>query len=252
MHSFGDDITVTQSLGVRETAYSLNGTGENSPHREALEYDLAAHMSFFKKYESFTHVIEPTLGYSLITDSDDDLPKLDETEAFKRQSRIQLGLLNRLYDKNGEILVVRASQGYDTYQGNGSFLPLTVEVGIKRPFFTRFGATYDVQTGKLQTANSDVSVKISDTVISAGQRYNAQDKTSFISAGLNLHPYQPFYVESRIWYDAKDKAAKDVEVSLKYLKQCWGLNLQISKKPGDFNAVLMVELKGLTKDFNKP
>ncbi len=249
LHSFGDDITISQSLGVRETAYSLHGTGDNSPHREVLAYDITGHTSFFRKYDSFTHAVEPSLGYTLISNSENNLPKFDSAELFKRTSRIEFSLLNRFYDKDGEILVFRASQGYEAYHEDRTFLPLRVEVGIKKPLFVRFGATDDVHTGKLESVNSDVSVKISDTVISAGQRYNAQDDTSFLNAGINLHPFKPLYIESRIWYDAKEKATKDIVLSFKYLKQCWGLNIEFTKKPGDFNAVFMFELKGLTKGF---
>jgi LPS-assembly protein len=249
LHSFGNDITVSQALGVRETAYSLHGTDDSSPHREALEYDITSHTTFFKKYESFTHVVEPSLSYTLISNSEINPPKFDSTELFQKTSRIELSFLNRFYDKGGEILLFRASQGYDFSLGDRQFLPLRVEFGIKRPLFVRFGATYDVHTGKLETANSDISVKISETVISAGQRYNAQDNTSFINAGINLHPYKPLFIESRLWYDAKGKQANEIVLSIKYLKQCWGLNVEFIKRPGDFNAVFMFELKGLTKAF---
>jgi LPS-assembly protein len=249
LHSFGDDITISQSLGVRETAYSLHGTGDDSPHREVVAYDITGHTSFFRKYDSFTHVVEPSLGYTLISNSENNVPTFDSAELFKKTSRIELSLLNRFYNKDGEILVFRASQGYEAYHEDRTFLPFRVEIGIKKPLFVRFGATYDVHTGKLENANSDVSVKISDTVISAGQRYNAQDNTSFVNAGINLHPFKPLYIESRIWYDAKEKATKDIVLSFKYLKQCWGVNIEFTKKPGDFNAVIMFELKGLTKEF---
>jgi len=146
-------------------------------------------------------------------------------------------------------MIFRASQGYDFSMENKPFLPFHIEVGIKRPLFTRFEAIYDVHERKLTSVSSDASVKISDAVISAGQRYNAPDNTSFITANINVHIYKPLYVESRVWYDAKEKRAEDTVLSFKYLKQCWGVNVQFIKKPGDFNAVFMFELKGLTKDI---
>jgi LPS-assembly protein len=249
LHSFGDDITMSQSLGLRETAYSLHRNGDDSPHREVLAYEITGHTSFFRKYDSFTHVVEPSLSYALISDSENNLPNFDSTELFKRTSRVELSLLNRFYNKDGEIMVIRASQGYEAYHEDRTSLPLRVEVGIKKPLFLRFGATCDANTGKLETANSDVSVKISDTVLSAGQRYNAQDDTSFINAGVNLHPFKPLYIESKLWYDAKTKKTKDIVFDIKYLKQCWGITIELTKKPGDFNAVFMLELKGLTKGF---
>ena len=47
----------------------------------------------------------------------------------------------------------------------------------------------------------------------------------------------------------KEKRQKRSFSSIKYFKQCWGLNVEFIKRPGDFNAVFMFELKGLTKAF---
>lgn len=251
LHTFGDDIVVSQALGLRETAYSLYRTEDDSPHREALEYTIEGHTRFSKKYDSFTHIAEPSLSYTLITDSENNLPVFDSAELFKKTSTIAISLLNRLVDNNGEIMVIRASQGFDTYLGDRLFLPLRLEIGIKRPIAMRFDASYNVHTGNLESSNSDIFVKIFDTTISAGHRYNRQNDITFYSGGIGLHPYKPLYLGGRIWYDAEKKEAKDIVMNIKYISQCWGISMEFIKRPDDYDVVILFELKGLTKPLLK-
>ncbi len=250
LHSFGNDIVISQALGLRETAYSLSGAGDNSPHRESLEYDISGHMSLVKKYDSFTHILEPTLSYTLIPDTgNNNLPVLDSTELFKKTSKIELSLFNRILSKDGEILEFRVSQGFDSFVKDNSFLPLQVDIALKKPVALRFEAIYDVNTGRLDSTNSDLSTKISETTLSAGYRYNRQDDTTSYTATIGLHPFKPIYIDSRVWYDAKNKELAEGLLNIRYVLQCWGVSLEFIKRPGDFNAVFRFELRGLTKDL---
>jgi len=246
LHKFGSDVVVLQTLGLRETAYSLQKGEDDSLHREAIEYSIAAHTRLLKRYESFTHVLEPSIGYTLITDSE-DLPLFDSTELFKKTSTVELSLLNRFINNGGEFMVLRASQGFDSYKGDRAFLPFRLEVGIRRPVSLRLDTSYDVNTGKLESINSDLWMKISEATISAGQRYNRLNDTHFYTASIGLYPYKPLYTEARLWYDAKEKKSKEIAMNIKYTSQCWGVNMQFIKRPGDFTAALLFELKGISK-----
>ena len=235
---------VLQTLGLRETAYSLHGGEDNSPHRESVDYNIVAQTKLLKKYEHFTHVLEPSIGYHLITGSE-SLPIFDSTELFSKTSEIELSLLNRFINDSGEFMVLRASQGFDSEKGDRPFLPLRLEVGIKKPLSLRMDASYDVNTGRLANINSGVSVKLWKTTISAGQSYNRQNSINFYTAGLGINPYKPLFAEARLWYDAKQKELGEFSLDIKYISQCWGLNMQVTKRPGDFAVAFMFELKGL-------
>ncbi len=247
LHSFGNDIVFSQSFGLRETVYALHRSDDNSLHRESFEYTIENHTRFSKKYGSFTHIAEPSLSYTLISNSENSLPLFDSAELFKKTSLIEFSLLNRLIDNKGELMAIRASQGFDSYLGDRPFLPLKLQVGIKRPVTMRFDADYDLHTGKLENSNSDLFVKIFETTFSAGHRYNRQNNITFYSAGIGLHPYKPLYLGGRIWYDAEEKEAKDIVMNIKYISQCWGISMEFIKRPGDFNVVILFELKGLTR-----
>jgi len=249
-HTFGSDVVISQTLGLRETAYSLNRSEENSLHREAFEYSIVANTRLLKRYSFFTHILEPSIGYTLITDSESP-PLFDSTELFKKTSKIDLSLLNRFVDKNGELMVLRASQGYDSYINDRQFLPFKIEVGIKRPVSLRLDASYDVNVGRLDSINSDLSMKIFKTTITAGQRYNIENDITFYNAGIGLNPYKPLNMEGGLWYDAKKREISDITVNIKYTSQCWVLNMKINKRPGDFIVSIKFDLTGLSSRKSK-
>jgi LPS-assembly protein len=249
-HAFGDDIVIAQTLGLRETIYFLQRYDEGtSLHRESIGYSIKANTRLVKGYRLFTHILEPSLSYTFINNSEDGLPLFDSTELFKKKSLIELTLLNRLMNSDGELLIIRASQGFDSYHGDRAFQPFRVEIGIKKPVYLRIETDYDVHEGRVKTINSDFSVNISNTIISASQRYNREDDITFYNAGIGINPYKPLFLEGRIWYDTKEKEVKDITMNLKYISQCWGINIQFNKRPDDFNIGIMIELKGITKDL---
>ncbi len=246
-YALGDDITVFQSLGLRETAYSLHDSEDNTLHREALEYSILGHLRLVKKYESFTHVVEPSVSYTLVANSDDDLPVFDSAELLKRTSLIELSVLNRILGNQGELMVFRISQGFDSYNGDRPFLPVLFDLGIKQPLPLRLGAAYNVHTGNIESLNSDVSMKVAQITFQVGQRYNRLNNVNTYEGGIGIHPFAPLTLIGRIWYDAEQSETREKSLNLIYMSQCWGINLSFVKRPDDFSVSVLFELKGITK-----
>lgn len=246
LHKLGNEIVLTQVFGFRETAYSLHRGEDNFLHREAIEYSAVAHTSLLKRYDSFTHVLEPSIGYTLITDSE-SLPLFDSTELFKKTSAIEISIINRVFNEGGEFVILRASQAFDSNLGDRPFLPFRLEVGIKRPFSLRFDTAYNVHKGKLESINSDLRFNISRGAIWAGQGYNRLEDVIFYKAGFELNPYKPWYMRGRIWYDAEKKEVRDIAIDLRYSSQCWGVNMGFIKRPHDFTFSVMFDLKGISR-----
>ncbi len=248
LYKLGDEIVLTQALGFRETAYSLHRSEEDLLHKEAIEYSAVAHASLLKRYNSFTHVIEPSIGYTLITDSE-SLPLFDSTELFKKTSTVELSLINRFFSKGKEYVVLRASQAFDANLGDRPFLPFRLEVGIKRPVSLRLDTSYNVHEGKLESINSDMRFKVSQGAIWVGQRYSKLEDVIFYKAGFELNPSKPWYMRGRIWYDAKGKKFGDITLNLRYMSQCWGVNMEFIKRPHDYTFSVMFDLKGISKNL---
>ena len=219
-------------------------------HRESLEYSAGVSTRLQKKYGSFTHVIEPALSYSLIINSENNPPIFDSIDMFKKESLFELSLLNRFIDDKGEFMVARIAQGFDSFRGDRPFLPLHLEIGIKRPLSARLETLYDVHTGKVDSINSEISMGFPIATISAGQRYNRLEDIKYYTAGLGLSLLKPFYLDSRVWYDSTTHEVREVSANIRYVAQCWAINLGIVNRPDDFNVSVMFELKGLTKPLS--
>ena len=246
LHSFGDSVQMSQMISLRETAYFLEESPEeNNPHREAFEYQAAVHSRIIKTFRSFSHVIEPTLAYHYITNNENDLAIFDETELYKEMSLIELSLLNRFLGREKEVFSVRATQGFDTDRGDRPFRPLKLELGIRRPLSLRLTSHFDVYDGNFETIDSDLSLNISKITFSASQSYDRENDITYYKAGLGIHPFKPVSLGMRIWYDEKEKEVQEFSADLKYLKQCWGFDLQYVKRPDDFSVTVLFELRGL-------
>ncbi|MEW6067881.1 MAG: LPS assembly protein LptD [Nitrospirota bacterium] len=245
-HKIGDDIVFLQTAGLRETAYSLNESEDNSLHREVFEYKASVQTDLFKRYGSFTHILQPSITYTFITGSE-DIPVFDSTEVVEDASLTEISLLNRFIDRKGELIIIKASQGFDSYSEDKHFLPTSLEISVKRPVFLRLDTSYDTYTNRFEDLNSDLWLKVSDTTFSVGQRYSREDNITFYNAGIGFHPYKPLYMDGKIWYDAEEKEIEEISVLIKYESQCWGINMDIIKRPDDFIVTVMFELKGLTK-----
>ncbi len=255
-YSAGTDFVVTQVASFRETAYSFynNAETDDTTHREALEYDITGHTRLFRKYSSFTHVIEPLVRYHFIYSTENDLPVFDSTELYKRTSVIEVGVMNRAIVAGKEVFTARLTQGIDTYKGGGAFLPLHLEVALRTFVPLTMEATYDVNKGTLDTVTSDLYFQVFKTNFSLGQRYNRQADIMMYTASAQFSPSKALHLMGSIWYDAKGEGLRDLSLTLRYLRQCWGVRLETVKRPGDFAVRVKFELAGLgskasRKDF---
>ncbi len=245
LHTFGRDVVLSQAIGFRGIAYFLHRSEDDFSHREAIEYTAVLNTRLLKRYNSFTHVIEPSIRYNLITDPQ-DLPAFDSTELFRKTSRVELSVINRLINASGELFILKASQAFDASLGDRPFLPFKLEIGIKRPISLRLDASYDVHQGELESINSDLRFNTSKANIWLSQRYNKKDEITYYRAGFGVHALEPWYFSSSISYDAKEKLVRDLTIDLRYFRQCWGINIVFNKYPGDYSVLIMFELKGLT------
>jgi LPS-assembly protein len=247
LHSAGRDFVVTQSVGLRETAYSFYG--EQDPdkiaQRAAFEYDVTGHTRLYKKYAAFTHIIEPSVRYHFIYSSDNDLPVFDSAELYGKTSNIELSVLNRGIVGGRELFAVRLTQPLDTYRGR-LFQPLRLDVNLKTPLPLMMETTYDVNTGQIETVTSDLHFEVFHTAIAMGERYSRPEDVLMYTASFNANPHPAVQLGGQIWYDAKGGGLRDLTLNLKYKKQCWGVRVEAVKTPGDFTMRVMFDLTGLS------
>lgn len=254
LHSFGKDFVVSQNAAVRATTYSFYNEGiskEDDVLRTAFQYDIVGHTRLYKRYDSFLHVLEPSVGYHFISTSDNDLPVFDVTDLYKKTSLIELSLLNRFIAAGNEVATVRLTQGMDTYNGDRPFLPLKLELAMNKGVPIKLDATYNIYNSKLETLSSELFLSVFKANLAFGQTYNRLEDIMLFTAGLNFSPYKRIHVSSRIWYDAKGGGLRDLNIGLTYQRQCWGLRFEVIKKPGDYSMLLMFDLTGISGESSK-
>jgi hypothetical protein len=146
-------------------------------------------------------------------------------------------------------MVMKLSQAYDTYLHERPFLPLTLEVGLRRPLLLRLDASYDVHEGEIESVNSDLLLKVLQATLSVGQRYNKLDDILTFVGGIGLSPVKSLSIGGRIWYDAKEKDIQEVAVNMRYKRKCWGLHMEFIKSQEDLTVLVMFDLQGISVGF---
>lgn len=246
-HSFGSDVIIKQSIGLRETAYSLDNADEygSSPHRESFDYNISANARLAKKYNTLVHIIEPTLRYIFIPSTNLNLPLFDSTELYSKTSRFELSLQNRFLDSNGEFLTMKITQAFDSFSDENHFLPLKLDIAVKRPVSLRAELTYDFNKGRVDGINSDLGISLYKAFFSLGERYNRTEDILFYTIGASYSYSKTISAEGIFWYDAKNGGLNDFTAKLKYQKQCWGSAVVLTKLQNDYSVTVLFNLLGL-------
>ncbi len=275
-YSFGDAVRLTQSVSVRETAYSLSNGGSfgSSPHREIFQYDAQAQMRFTKDYGSFLHIVEPSVEYTFIP-SAKTMPLFDSTELPTKTSLVTLSLFNKFMAKGFDISL-RLTQPYDFHSGstasvnatslesqnfesapisNHQLQPTKLEGAIAGPAFpvvVTFDTAYDFSATRLDNLNSGVNFKVfRDITLGLGERYSRIDNLMLYTLGINAPLGNHWALNINTSYDAKGPGLRDFMVKTSYKEQCWNIDVLVSRRPGDqtrppdYSFIVIVGLRGL-------
>ncbi len=247
LHSVGSDVVLAQSVGLRETAYAFYG--EQDPgktlQRAAFEYDATAHTRLYRKYSAFTHIIEPSIRYHFIYSSENNLPVFDSAELYGKTSDVELSLLNRGIVRGREVFVIRLTQPLDTYSGR-IWQPFKLDLNLTAPLPLMMEATYDFNTRRIETVTSSVRFRVFNAGVAVGERYDRKEDVLMYTASVDVNLHRSVQVGGQMWYDAKGEGLRDMTLTLRYKRQCWGLRLEAVKTTGDFTMKVMFDLTGLS------
>ncbi|MEJ2183002.1 MAG: LPS assembly protein LptD [Nitrospirota bacterium] len=248
LHTLGRVPALTQSVEVRETLYDLaRAPGEDSLHSEVFTYQAALEGAFIRPVGGYRHSLEPALTYRYVLTEGDTAPFFDLREQVRDESVVALTLLNRLYGEGGEYLTARVEQGYDFGDGNAHFLPLLLEVVLRRPFYAAVSGTYDQEEGRVAAVNSALSFSYRLLRLTAGQSFDARADVSTYTLRMSRPLTRALDVAAGLRYDDKEEGGfEEIWASLGYLSQCWGARVAyVRRPPDDFTVLVNVSLKGL-------
>lgn len=250
-YSFGETVPIFQSLSIRETAYNLKNAPsyKSAPHRETFEYRANALTRFIKRFESFTHVIEPSLSYTFIPETH-PLPLFDSTELFDKTSVASFSLYNSLAFKNFS-LAATVAQSLNFNAGDRPLSLTALNASLSGPFSLNFDMSYDPNKGRAETVNSSVSFTlIEKTSVSFGERYTNADERYYYTFGVDSVISKKWSVKANIGYDSQ-AGLRDSSANVIYTEQCWAVNVSAIRRPGDnkrpaeYGFMIFIELKGV-------
>jgi LPS-assembly protein len=250
-YSFGETVPIFQSLSLRETAYNLKNAPsyKSAPHRETFEYRANALTRFIRRFESFTHVIEPSLSYTFIPETH-PLPLFDSTELFDKTSVASFSLYNSFAFKHFT-LTASLSQSLNFNAGDRPLSLTAINASLSGPFSLNFDMSYDPNKGRAETVNSSLSFRVIDgTSITLGERYVNADEKYFYTFGIDSVLTRKWSVRANMWYDSKD-GLRDSSINTIYSEQCWAVNISATRRPGDdkrppeYSFMIFIELKGI-------
>jgi len=252
-HSFGNSVQIFQSLSLRETAYRLKNStlNDESVSREYLDYRTNILTRFYKRYSSFTHIIEPSVEYRYIS-KQTELPVFDSTETVGQTSRASLSLLNTFAFRQ-LTLSARVTQPYNLRANENKLSATTIELTMNGPFTVVFSTNHNFSTGRTENVNTDLYFRpFEKTHIKIGERYTKGSPDLFqYNVGLSSIITNRWSVVSNILYDLKGGGIRDSNLQVIYRQQCWSLTTTLSRTPGDgvrpaeFKYMFIIELAGV-------
>jgi LPS-assembly protein len=245
-------VQVFQSISPRVTFYNLQNESvySKSLHRTTFEYRVNALSRIVRQYGSFSHILEPSIGYRFIPDTR-PVPLFDSTELFGRTSVAHLSLHNNILFRN-LALSARITQPYDFNAEDNALQPTVLQASISGPFTLNFDMSYDFNAQEIKTVNSDLSVKaIEGTTVTIGKRYAKDAKIMQSRVGIDSAVTRNISVNANIWYDLRGGGVRESALRTRYSQQCWAIDLSLSRTPGDnimpaeYSFMVLFELRGL-------
>ncbi len=245
-HSMGETFRLKQTAAFKAESYSMSRTAgdENDSDDMTFLYTASADVTFTKKYDSFTHVIEPSLGFTYISDSS-EAPVIDYFELLEKRSDLELALMNYFRNDNGTFLFLRLSNPFELLDSANRFGPLKVQVRLNTPVSLTADATYDYHDNELKTVNTELAFNLFNSRIYFGERYDLDYDRMFLTGGIGFRPFKYLTLGADFWHDSKEDGHTNFTVNSTYSRQCWGVNMLFRKKPDDFNFYFTIDLRGL-------
>lgn len=253
--SFGRLVNITQKIGLQGTSYFLTSPNRNE-NRVILDLSTSLSTRFMKKFNSISHIIEPSVEYTYIPDFDhDDIPIFDSTDSIQHTSSITYSLTNRLAGFTSGRLEsrFRLSQSYSLLNTDRPFAPIVAEGSFSSDRLSlKVNASYDVYDTTVTDTIASVNLKNEIGYIGVGKNFRRSTLLDQYSFEVGL--YQPIKIYNKslpvemfgkLWYDLKGGGVQELNVKAAYRRQCWGLIVNYTKKPREYQIMFGIEFTGL-------
>jgi LPS-assembly protein len=277
----GGLFTITPFVGGRLTGYDKTVTGftttrgvsgpievtEDEPRlRRLLLAGTDVETQFSRVYstggtwgiDAVLHSIEPRLNYTWITGRDQDrLPVWTEgVDRIPDTSRIEYSLTNRLRARTAtlanaeavrwEALRFAVGHSYDLRNDTAGDLTGTVIVQPTDRLRLRGDVAHSVHGQGVQSATSDLLVRVDPVSFSVGSRYSDPSNVNFITTGLVVDISRYVTLRNTNFFDARTLTFVESRASADLRFQCWALTVEfVHRENRDDELLFAVNLLGV-------
>ncbi len=253
--SYGRLVNITQRIGLRNTLYLLE-----DPHmyKNRFMYDTNTSLTtkFFKKFDSFIHIVEPSLEYEYTPYVDQSgIPFFDSTDSIPQTRKINYSLTNRISGlaKAGIEARFRLSQSYSFLKTESEFSPALAEIALSSKHMDlNANASYDVNKDHFADAIASVRFKNDIGYIGTGRNFRRSSSLDqfTVEAGvykpINLFRKQlPIDFHGNLGYDLDSKKIQELRLGSSYEHQCWALTIVFVKYPDEYQILFAIGLAGI-------
>jgi LPS-assembly protein len=279
--SLGGVVTVTPFIGGRLTRYDVTVTGSRQTSgvsqpievtekdarlRQQLEAGTDVETQLSRVYstdgiwgiEALLHTIEPRVNYTWITGRNQTrLPVWTEgVDRISDTSRITYSLTNRLRartlavgegeSRRWEALRVALGHSYDLRSESAGDVTGTVIVEPVDRIRLRGDVAHSVHGQGVQSATSDVSVRVDPVSLSMGWRYSDPGRFNFITTGLVADVSRYVTLRNTNYFDARTQTLVESRASADIKFQCWALTVEyVHRSDRDDELIFAVNLLGV-------
>ncbi len=215
-------VTMTPSVGFRETAYTQHGVGgEGGTSRELFEAENSLEARFYRSFEiggerlsRLIHVVEPRVNYWYVNPVDQQrLPQFDSVDFVSPQNRVAYSLTNRLLAK-----VKGADGSLRTHEVVSLSLSQSYNLNPKARAFS------DLYLSALTPERIDQAVR-EETAQSLGNGFSRvqERRLSNLVAAMRASPHQYLAVQGLVAINTETDRVDGVEagVRLTYPEYGW-------------------------------
>jgi LPS-assembly protein len=263
----GGLFTITPFVGGRLTGYDTTVVGQRTTSavtgpievtekqgrlRRLAEAGSDFAMTFSRLYdpggtwniEGLLHTIEPRVNYTWITGSGQTrLPVWTEgVDRIQDTSRLEYSLTNRIRARTvtvadsepvrWEALRVVLANSYDLEEREvGDVLGTLILQPVERLRF-RGDVGYSPRGDGLQSATTDLAVRLAPVQFSIGTRYNDPGNFSFLTTGLSADLTRFLTLRFNNDYDLRTSTFVESRVATDFRFDCWALTLEFVHREG--------------------
>ncbi len=240
--SISEEIYYTKIYFANETYIEDKFSYYNSIEKAKIFTDLT------KKYDSFVHVIQPSIGYVSLgrekhnpinySSLEDNQTELFSVGLPEKQFNISFG--QYFYDNSGKLIFYqRLKQNYykDRNITSKQFSDITNEMQLNLGRWSFYNnIIYSTEYDTIKESSSRISVSSSNISLNLGHLYK-QTVTDIIrttalkdiNLALNLKLSDRVKVDLSVIYDIEEKEPKQWLMGMHYHRDCWGVDASLRR-----------------------